>query len=78
MLGVVIFKGCSALAAALFQAQNNNKKKAGIVHVCSAEKVSETQEEDHRTILEWQDPDGPNGGALKPPVTRNAPTEAQL
>lgn len=52
MLGVVIFKGCSALAAALFQAQNKKKKKAGIVHVCSAEKVSETQEEDHRTILE--------------------------
>lgn len=76
MLGVVIFKGCSTLAAALFQAQN--KKRQVIVHVCSAEKVGETQGEVHRTILEWQDPDSFNGGALKPPVTWNAPTEAQL
>ena len=64
MLGVVIFKGCSALVAALFQAQN---REAGNIHVCSAEKVNPG--EMPRTIWEWQDPDDHKGRDLRSPAT---------
>lgn len=40
MLGVIVFKGRSTLAAVLFQGQN---KKAGTVGVCSTEQVHKTQ-----------------------------------